>query len=489
MSFRRSVAWMAASQGCLFVLQFGGSVALARLLTPYEMGVFAVAAAVMGVLGILQAFGLAVFVVREPQIDADLLASAFTVNLILAALVAFLVAGFSVAAGIFLHEPGVRRVTLVLAMIPLIGIFEFLPAARLERESQFRAIAMMNLVRAGASILVQVALAAAGLSYMSMAWGQIAGAVASAAGFTISGRQYVSFRLALTGWRQITLFGMQQLAIQGVNTLSQRISDLLIGRLLGLSALGLYGRANNLTGLLWTNAYMILGRVILVDLAEQSRTEMNLGNRYLRTVEVISALLWPSFAGLAILAGPLIYIVYGPAWVAAARPLSMLALASIGFISLGMTWQVFIVCNETSQLVRLEWTRSGIGFVLFAVGCFFSLSTAAAARILESFVAIAIYLPRVESITGTHRSDFLRIFRSSAIATVIPCSPAFILMTIYGWSPHVPVSLVAAAIAAGVAIWLGILHLMGHPLSHELRRLVAESRRVAEFRQTFRNPP
>jgi len=73
MSFRRSVAWMAASQGCLFVLQFGGSVALARLLTPYEMGVFAVAAAVMGVLGILQAFGLAVFVVREPQIDADLL--------------------------------------------------------------------------------------------------------------------------------------------------------------------------------------------------------------------------------------------------------------------------------------------------------------------------------------------------------------------------------------------------------------------------------
>ena len=489
MSFRRSVAWMAASQGCLFILQFGGTVVLARLLTPYEMGVYAVAAAVMGVLGILRAFGLTVFVVREPQIDADLLASAFTVNAVVAALVAFLVAGFSVAAGSFLHEPGIRRVTLVLSVIPLISIFEFLPAARLERDSQFRPIAMMNLVRAGASNLLTIALAVAGLSYMSMAWGQIAGAVASAAGFMICGRQYVSYRLAFNGWRQITVFGMQQLAIQGVNTLAQRISDLLIGRLLGLSALGLYGRAVGLTNLLWSNAYMIVGRVILVDLAGQRRGGMDLGERYLRTVEVISALLWPSFAGLAILAGPLIYIVYGPAWVAAAPPLSMLAVASIAFISLGMTWEVFIVCNQTSELARIECSRAGIGVILFAVGCFFSLTTAAAARILESFIAIAIYLPRVERITATQRSDFVRIFRRNAIATVIPCSPAFILMTLYGWSPQVPISLVAAAIGGGATIWVGILHLMGHPLSYELRRLVAESRRVAGMGLAFLDPP
>jgi len=452
------------------------------------MGVYAVAAAFAALLGILRAFGLNVFVVREPEIDADLMASAFTINLAVAALVALLVACFSVVAGTFLHEPGIRRVTLVLALIPLIGIFEFLPAARLERDSQFRAIAVMNLVRAGASNLIMIVLAVAGLSYMSMAWGQIAGAVVGAAGFMISGRQYVSFRLALTGWRQITVFGMQQLAIQGVNTLSQRISELLIGRLLGLSALGLYGRAAQLTNLLWYNVYVIMGRVILVDLAGQRRGGMDLGDRYLRTVEVISALLWPSYAGVAILAGPLIYIVYGPAWVAAAPPLSMLALASIGFLSLGMFWDIFVVCNQTSQLTRIECTRAGIGIILFAVGCFFNLITAAAARVLESFVFVALYLPRLERITDTQRSDYLRIFRRSAIATVLPCSPAFILMTIYGWSPHVPVGLVSAAIAAGVAVWLGILHLMDHPLSHEVRRLVVEGRRVAGSGLALRDP-
>ena len=45
-SVRRSLAWMAVSQGGLFIIQFGTSLVIARLLTPYEMGVFAIAVAI-----------------------------------------------------------------------------------------------------------------------------------------------------------------------------------------------------------------------------------------------------------------------------------------------------------------------------------------------------------------------------------------------------------------------------------------------------------
>jgi O-antigen/teichoic acid export membrane protein len=69
---------MMASQGVLFILQFVGSVVLARLLTPYEMGVYAVAAAIMGILGIVQAFGLTLFIVREAEISSDLMATRTT---------------------------------------------------------------------------------------------------------------------------------------------------------------------------------------------------------------------------------------------------------------------------------------------------------------------------------------------------------------------------------------------------------------------------
>jgi O-antigen/teichoic acid export membrane protein len=41
-----------------------------------------------------------------------------------------------------------------------------------------------------------------------------------------------------------------------------------------------------------------------------------------------TALLWPAFGGMAVVAGPLIRTVYGPAGLPAAAPLALLALAS-----------------------------------------------------------------------------------------------------------------------------------------------------------------
>jgi O-antigen/teichoic acid export membrane protein len=75
LSVRRGLAWMGLSQGGFFILQFGGSVILARLLSPYEMGVFVVGAAITGVLSAIQAFGLAGFIVREQDLSPELLAS------------------------------------------------------------------------------------------------------------------------------------------------------------------------------------------------------------------------------------------------------------------------------------------------------------------------------------------------------------------------------------------------------------------------------
>jgi O-antigen/teichoic acid export membrane protein len=476
MSIRRSLAWMMASQSVLFILQFTGSVVLARLLTPYEMGVYAVAAAIMGILGIVQAFGLTLFVVREAEISPDLMRGVFTINALLAILLSAALAGLSAFGGAFMREPGVERVLLVLSSIPLIGIFEFLPASNVERKGEFHTIAVMNLLRAVASTLVTVSLAFTGFSYMSIAWGGVAGAVASAAGFTIAGRRFVCFRLGLTGWRRILHFGMQQMGVNGVNAVSTRLSDLLLGRLVGLSALGLYGRASNLNGLLWYNIHMVVGRVVLVDLAGQRRQRTSLREGYLRTLEVITALLWPGFAGLAILAGPLILIVYGRKWLAAAPPLSALAVSSIVLVSITMSWEVFVVCHETDRQARFEGIRAGFGVALFTVGCLVSLTAAAVARIGEAIFAITLYRPHIQRMTDTRQSDFLPIYWRSTILTVAACTPALVLMSIYRWSPHIPVALTVGAIAAGLVAWVGTMRLMNHVLFGEVRRLLAKGR-------------
>lgn len=478
MSVRRSLAWLMISQCGFFVLQFGGAVVLARLLTPYDMGIYAAAAAIIGILGILQAFGLTLFIIREPEIDRDLLASAFTINALLAVLLALAIVGLSAFGGAFLHEPGVERVMLLLAPLPLIGIFEFLPATMLERLAAFRTIAMINLLRAAITTSVAVGLAFAGFSYMSIAWGSVAAAVAGAVAYMITGRQHVSFRVGLVARRRILNFGLQQLAIQGINAISGRAAEFLLGRLLGLSALGLYGRASNLNNMIWSNIHLVVGRVVLVDLAEQRRQGIDLRDGYLRIVELITALLWPCFAGLAILAGPLIDIVYGSAWVAAAPPLAALAVSAILLISITMTWELFVICHETGRQARFEFIRTGVGLVLFIAGCFVSLTGAAIGRIGEALFSVALYRPHIERMTSTRLADFIPIYRRSAILTVAACGPALVLMIAYGWSPHIPFALVALVVAAGLVAWLGAIFLTNHALTGELRRIVAKGRQL-----------
>jgi O-antigen/teichoic acid export membrane protein len=479
MPIRRSLAWMMVSQGGLFILQFGGSVVLARLLTPYEMGIYAVAVAMMGALGIVQAFGLTLFVVREADIDREVMATAFTINVVLALLLAGAVAGLSVFGGVFLHEPGVQRVLLVLTLSPVIGILEFLPAANLERNAEFSAIALMTLLRAATLSLVTVSLAVCGFSYMSFAWGSIAGACMSAAGFTIAGRRYVSFRLGFTGWQRILRFGMQQLAINGVTAFASRMADLMVGRLLGLNALGLYSRASSLNSLLWYNIHMVVGRVILVDFAGQRRQGTNLRDSYLMSLEILTAMLWPGFTGLAILAGPLIFVIYGKAWVAAAPALSALAVSSAVLVSLTMTWEVFVVCGETHRQARFEFIRAAIGLVVFSIGCLISLTAAAGARIVEALFAVTLYRPHMERMTSTRRADFLPVYRRSAILTIAACSPALALMALYSWSAYIPVALTLVTIVAGVTAWLAALRLMDHILLGEIRHLVTKGRKVS----------
>jgi O-antigen/teichoic acid export membrane protein len=355
---------------------------------------------------------------------------------------------------------------------------EFLPAANLERNGEFRTIAVINLLRAAAMAVTTVGLALAGLSYMTYPLGAVAASVVGAAGLMTAGRRYVSFKIGVTAWPQIIRFGLQQLSIQGVAALSGRASEFLLGRFLGLSALGLYGRASNLNNMIATNIHLVIGRVVMVDLAEKTRRGLGIREGYLRTIEMMTALLWPCFAGLGLLAGPLIRTIYGERWVAAAPPLAALSVAAILYVSISMTWELFVLCNETGRQARFEALRSGMGLIMFVAGTLISLTAAAIGRIGEAIFSVALYRPHIERMTSTTLADFIPIYRRSAILTAASCAPALALMLIYDWSPRTPFPLVMLAVVGGIAAWLAAIRLTGHALADEVITLLKRGREV-----------
>lgn len=479
MSFRSSLSWLGTAQALSFALQFGSSVVFARYLTPYEMGVFAVATALVGLLSIIQQVGLPALIVREPVITEEFTATAFTVNAALSVLLSLAIVAASSLGAAALRDPGVGTVLLVLAVTPLFSIISFLPMANLERDGDFKSIAFVSAIAAIVTAVCGIGLVVSGFGFLSIAYAQVLGSFVMMLLGTYAGRRYHQYRIGLQSWRPVLGFSVQMLAISGIHGVVQRLSDLLLGRLLGLSALGIYNRAAGMNSMLWNNVNLVVGRVVLVDYADTLRQSIPLRERYLRTVSIMTAVLWPAFAGLAVIATPFVKLVYGDRWLPAVGPFILLALTSILLSSITMTWELFTVTGRLREQTRLEAIRAVIGMVLFGLGCVISIEAAAAMRLVEAAFAIVLYRPYLNSMTGTTGRDFWRVYLSSGALTLLAILPAGILVHA-GSDLLSTAAIIMCSLGLGAIFWLIGLLVLNHTLLNELRSLrVHVARRLA----------
>lgn len=472
----RSLAWMGTAQGISFLLQFAASLILARLLTPHQLGVYAIAFALTSALSVIQALGLQSLIVREELITKRLLVTAYSVNLSLACLLFSAILGTSLIGAYIWHDTGVGQVLRVLSLGPLIGSLEFLPAAVLEREARFKTMSFVTMASNATGTLFTIGLALLGFSYMSFAYAQIAALLISACLYNYVGRQHASFSLGLHEWRRVAGYGTQMLAVSGVNVIVKRLADLFLGRTLGLAALGLYSRATSLQALLWGNIYLVLGRVLLVDFAEKNRRGVSLRAPYMVMIESFTALLWPAFSGLAIVAGPFINTVYGPRWSPAARPLVCLCIGSMLQVSIAMAWEVFVAKGEISRQTRLESLKAVAFLPIFALGCFISIEAAAAARVAEGILSVLIYRKHLNRMTNTTTLDFLPVYLRSLLLTLVAVSPALIIMLMNHMSPNTPLIPLMCGSLLGLLLWFAGLLAFRHPLVSGLRNALRRRR-------------
>jgi O-antigen/teichoic acid export membrane protein len=458
---------MGMAQVAVFVFNFSSSVILARFLTPREMGIFAAGLAAVAMLSLLQSFGLNNLIIREKELTERVTATVFTINALIAIAASLAIALCANLGATLFGDEGVTKVLFTLAITPLFGVLSFLPGAQLERHGRFKELAIANLSTSFIGACTTVSLAVLGFSYMSMAYANLVGSASQAAVLIFLGRQYFSCRIGLKDWRRILAFGFQMIAVVGLSSLSNRACDLILGRMLGLAELGLYSRASGIVSMIWGNIHYLISRVLLVDFSAVHRRSESLRVRYIQTTAMVTAMLWPAFAGLAVIAKPLIILLYGRTWVEAAVPLSLLAIASMVYCTITMASEVCIATGNLRTQTRIEAIRAPLSVFAFVGGCFISLEAAAFSRIVDAAIGYTLYRPHLEKMTGTKISDFFGIYAESALLTLIAIAPAGAVMAFSG-TGEPPLGPLFASILVGVGLWAGALLVRGHPIAVEI---------------------
>lgn len=322
---RRGLGWSALSNLVLRAGSLSVGIVLARLLSPEEFGAYAVALTVQTVLMTLADLGLSADLVRseDPERRAPTVATLGLVSgLVLAALMALLAGPLATAMGSSASTPAVRVLALTLAL----GGLGVVPYARLVRSFQQRRLLAVALTDLVVSTTVTVALVLADVGIVSIAIGRVLGqGLALLLQFRLA-QVRPRFGLDRRLGRSAVGFGLPVALANLLSWALLSIDTVVVARGLGGVELGLYVLAFNIS----TWPMSVLGQVVRsVALPAFARADRSAGgpDPTLATgVRLSWALTVPTGAFLALLATPLVVLVYGGSWARSSVVLVPLAL-------------------------------------------------------------------------------------------------------------------------------------------------------------------
>ncbi|WP_336921884.1 lipopolysaccharide biosynthesis protein [Aquipuribacter sp. SD81] len=363
---------------------------LARLLDPEAFGLVALALVFVALTRLLVDQGFGSAIVQRQQLTKAHLDTAFWTSIVLGLLLGALLIALSHPLAALLDSPGLAPVLQVLASVVFIGSLTSTATAVLRRDFQFHRLAARKLAGAviGGVAGVAAALLGAGV------WALVVQAVVQTVVGTVMLWAVTSYRPGLTvsrsAFRDLFGFSNSVLGMTMLNFLSKRSDDLLIGAVLGPTALGLYSVAYRLLNLM----NEVLTRAVeLVALSAFSRLQHDLArlNRaYGEAIRTSAALSAPSFLLVLVLAPDVVHVFLGDQWLAAVPVMQALSLAGIAH-ALGATTTTLLLSQGRSRTaLHLTTATTVLNVVGFLVAVSWGIVAVALAHTVRAFVMLPV---------------------------------------------------------------------------------------------------
>lgn len=410
------VGWTAGGQLVRQVVQLAISIVTARLLLPSDFGQVAQVVVITGLANQISDAGLGPALVQRAALEERHRSSVFWLQLSLGVLVtsAALLGAPFVAA--FYGQPSLRRIALALAPAFLFSSMCTSQRALLTRAMRFRATATIDLASLTLSGGVCVTAAVLGAGVYSIV-------------LQVVTLNVVTFSLLWTvgGWRPKRIFDRTAIAellpfsgnLFGFNLLNYTVrngDNVLIGRILGSTALGLYARGYSILLYPTRQISSVLGNVMFSSLSKLSHDRQRLKRGYLRAIGVIALVTFPLMSGLALVADDFVPGVLGRHWVAAVPIIRIFAILGIGesiFTTIGWIYQS---TGRTDVLLRVGLLMGTVPLAGIVVGSLFGDVQAVAIGYAVSTIALLYPCVRIAGgLIGMTFADMLRSVRSVAL--------------------------------------------------------------------------
>jgi O-antigen/teichoic acid export membrane protein len=404
---KKGALWSILRQGGHELIAIPMSMVMARLLSPQDFGIAAASSFFIILATRLTQFGFNASLVRVKDLRPEHLSSVFAVNVGLGILMYGVVFASAPAIGDFLRSPETGQLLQMAALIFLISPFGTVPAALISRRMQFRYATLTEWSDAITSGIITLSLAFNGYGYWSIVAGQLSGTVVRVVLKTYFAGWRPSLRCSREALRELLSFGLGLQAKRILEYATFNLDNLIVGRVLGMTALGFYDKAfttmNRIVNRLTLGqAYFRIFSIIHEDPERFRRA-------YSRLVLTISLIGLPAFTAAIVVAESLIVVMYGDKWRPAVLPFQMLCVGGILKLLNAYASQA----NEAAGHVWPQARRQAAGVVLVVagawIGSLYGGLTGAASGVAVAMVLLTAAMQSlVRRTTGLTWGEMLR---------------------------------------------------------------------------------
>jgi O-antigen/teichoic acid export membrane protein len=446
------------------------AIALARLLTPSEFGLAGMALAFTGLAVVFSDVGLGVALVQRKEISEDDRCTAFWTS-VGAGLV--LTAAGVLSAPLLARFYGNSHVAPLFAVTSLSFFFVALQSTQsslLQREMNFKALELRLIgatVAGGAAGLVAAVMGAGAWALVVQ---QLGMSVVSTVLLWRSSPWRPKLRFSRQSLRALrgvggTVWGSRLLGFVGSNA-----DNIIVGRVLGEEALGLYAVGFNLITLPLVRLVTPIQDTLFPAFSQFQDDRRRLADLWLRSNRVVMAIVAPVIVGLAITADDAVDVVLGARWHGVAIILQVLCPYAL-MICAGTLGQSVLVALGRTRPVFWLWvvmTFANIG--AFLVGTSWGVvGVAAAATIVMAPLQLTLLALVVRSLDVPLREVFASM-RGVTEAVLVMGLAVLALQAELMNSVDSPALRLVLCIAAGAAVYVPLCIWRAPEIRRDLRR-------------------
>ncbi len=387
-------------------------VVLARLLTPADFGIIAMASVVVGLIDVLLDLGVNIALIHNHEADREDYDTAWTLRLCQAALVSIVIFFGAPLAADYYNNPLVTDVLRVMAFSVLIGGLENIGIVAFQKNMEFGKDFQFFFYKRVAGFAVTLIAAFLLHTYWAMVIGALSGRIV---GVLLSYKMHPHRpRFSFSRLRHIWSFS-QWVLVRNIGAYLDSSTDkLIVGGRTDAGIIGAYAVAGEIAAMPTTELLAPLGRVLFPAFV-QKRDDPQAFARSVSTAIGVQALVAiPACVGLALVANDAVHVLLGAKWGQAVPLIQIMVFTNLLFALVHSGGYALLALGKVKMLAAVTWLQAvlflGAAIALFPQSGAVELATMRLVAVVAgSLVLIGIVLTQIEALSP--RAFFMPLLR------------------------------------------------------------------------------